>query len=258
MKINKKKLIVLIIIIVVIIGFCVFLFTRKNNNTENVNTTNNTQNEEEYQAMQNNLNIESQNISEQELEEINTLKNEIGSEANPNMYEVAEEYDGRKTLEIRPSIQFQTALAGAIKNGMPTEQDVSKLSETFPYNTGIYIAESSREKFINLLNNLQISNFIVKDDGYLAKKDDSNTQNETAQKIESLINGEKLYVISMTGTCYMRDDITGEITEYPFEKMDPTQILEPFISDNSVLLAINSNQDNKISAEEIIQTIFQY
>ena len=258
MKINKKKIIFFIIIIVLIIVFFVFLFTRKSKEKENLDSTNNIQNEEEFQTMQNNLNIERQNITEQELEEINTLKNEMGSDANPNMYEVAEEYDGRKTLEIRPSIQFQTALAGAIKNGMPTEQDIAKLSEDFSYNTGIFIAESSREKFMQLLDNLQISSFTIKDDGYLIKKEDSIIQNETEQKIESLINGDKLYVITMTGTCYMRDDITVEITEYPFEKMDPSQVLEPFISDNSVLLAINSNQDNKIDSKEILEAIFQY
>ena len=74
MKINKKKLVIFIIAIVLIIVFCVFLFTRNSKETENVDNTNTIQNEEEYQAMQNNLNIESQNISEQELEEINTLK----------------------------------------------------------------------------------------------------------------------------------------------------------------------------------------
>ena len=260
MKINKKKLIFFVIIVIAIIVLCVFLFTKKNKETENkenIDNTNNTKNEVEYQAMQNNLNIESQNISQEELEEINTLKNEIGSDANPNMYEVAEEYDGRKTLEIRPSIQFQTALAGALKNGMPTEQDINSLSDKFSYNKGVFITESSRQVFLDMLNDSNINEFEIQDDGYLVKKD-VQLKSDNSQKLESLMNSGKLYVISMTGTCYMRDDITGEITEYPFEKMDPNQILEPFISNDYVLLAINSNKDNKINSNDILQSIFQY
>ena len=56
----------------------------------------------------------------------------------------------------------------------------------------------------------------------------------------------------------MRDDVTGEIVEYPFEKMDPSEICESFISGSNTLLAITSNKDNTIAASEIIQTILQY
>ena len=52
--------------------------------------------------------------------------------------------------------------------------------------------------------------------GYIAKI--SETKNNLAKQLESLINNGKTYVIDMTGTCYMRDDVTGEIVEYPFEK----------------------------------------
>ena len=83
-------------------------------------------------------------------------------------------------------------------------------------------------------------------------------KNNLAKQLESLINNGKTYVIDMTGTCYMRDDVTGEIVEYPFEKMDPSEICEPFISGSNTLLAITSNKDNTIAASEIIQTILQY
>ena len=46
--------------------------------------------------------------------------------------------------------------------------------------------------------------------------------------------------------------------EYPFEDMDPYQIVEPYINDNTIILEITSNKNKKLTDKEILETIVQY
>ena len=73
-----------------------------------------------------------------------------------------------------------------------------------------------------------------------------------------MLNANKLYIITMTGIAYERDYISGEITEYPFEDMDPTQVIEPYQKENTIILEITSNKKQKITDKEILETIVQY
>ena len=68
----------------------------------------------------------------------------------------------------------------------------------------------------------------------------------------------KLYVIDMSGKTYQRDYITGEIIEYPFEDMDPYQVIEPYEIENAIILGVTSNKENRLSNEEILNTIVVY
>lgn len=268
---KKNRIIAIIMTILLILAIIIGIVAAnkqkeiKEANTPNIpenQTSNEKINEEnstENQVTENTASSEeTENATEQEkTSEIEDLKNETGSKGDSKIYDVAQEYDGKKTLTVKPSVQFQTVLAGAIKNGKPEETEVTKIVNGFSYKKGAYITKQSREKFIELLKSLGIDEFSINDnDGYIAKI--SEPKNNLAKQLESLINNGKTYVIDMTGTCYMRDDVTGEIVEYPFEKMDPSEICEPFISGSNTLLAITSNKDNTIAASEIIQTILQY
>ena len=71
-----------------------------------------------------------------------------------------------------------------------------------------------------------------------------------------MLNGEDLYIISMTGTCYVADEVSGEIVEYPFEQMDPYQTCEYYEKDNKKLFVVTTNARNELSNEEIINSIF--
>ena len=62
----------------------------------------------------------------------------------------------------------------------------------------------------------------------------------------------------MTGTAYERDYISGEITEYPFEDMDPTQAIEPYQKDNKIILEITTNKMQRLSESEILDAITSY
>ena len=256
---KKNRIIAIIMTILLILAILIGIVAAnkqkeiKEANTPNIpenQTSNEKINEEnstENQITENTAsNEETKNAAEQEkTSEIEDLKNETGSKGDSKIYDIAQEYDGKKTLTV------------AIKNGKPEETEVTKIVNGFSYKKGAYITKQSREKFIELLKSLGIDEFSINDnDGYIAKL--SEPKNNLAKQLESLINNGKTYVIDMTGTCYMRDDVTGEIVEYPFEKMDPSEICEPFISGSNTLLAITSNKDNTIAASEIIQTILQY
>ena len=101
-----------------------------------------------------------------------------------------------------------------------------------------------------------IQNFSINNEGYL--KIDSSNENTVSLKLENMIKSDKLYIINITGKAYERDYITGEIVEYPFENMDPTQIIEPYSEENKIILEITTNKRKNLTDKEILETIIQY
>jgi hypothetical protein len=189
-------------------------------------------------------------------EEIESIKNEINSTADSNIYYVTEETDGRKILQIKPKVQFQVDLAGIMKNSKPEEKEIESLNKKAPNKTGIWISEQSRDKFIDLLNKNNIDNLSIKKDGYL--KVDKTSENEIAKNLEKMIKSDKLYIINITGVAYERDYISGEIVEYPFEDMDPEQVVEFYENGNKKILEITTNKKQKLLDKEILEEITLY
>ena len=107
-----------------------------------------------------------------------------------------------------------------------------------------------------LLQENNINNFSINKNGYLEsnKKD---IQTEQEKQLKEMIDSNKLYIIDMSGKTYQRDYLTGEIVEYPFEDMDPYQIIEPYKIENSAILAITSNKENKLEQKKILDAILQ-
>ena len=85
----------------------------------------------------------------------------------------------------------------------------------------------------------------------------SNNSN-LASKLINMLNANKLYVINMIGIAYERDYISGEIVEYPFEDMDPYQILQPYQKDNKIILELTTNKLKKLNENEILDAITYY
>lgn len=251
----QKRYYIIIAIILIIIILCI-IFTK--NNTENDRIENITGNNiEDISKLEDNeiKNIIEQ-VSENELRYIKEIQNSISSVANPNIYKIEEEHDGRKILQIKPEIQYVVALAGILKNDIPTEDEVYTLLKQAPKNAGIWIGKNSREKFIRLLQENNINNFKLNKEGYLeCNKKDKLTEQE--QKLEEMINSGNLYIIDISGNTYQRDYLTGEIIKYPFEDMDPYQVIELYKVKNSTILAITSNKENKLEPKEILNAILQ-
>ena len=253
---NKKYIIIgLAIIVIILIVALIIFFSRKNNEDGN-NMVMVSENNVTNENTEDNTSIVDQDTSNQNVEEIENMKNEINATGNTDIYYVDEEYDGRKILQVKPDVQFDVDLAGIIKNTIPEENEISELIEKSPTDNGVWISEQSRESFSTLLKNNNINDFSISDDGYLQINNSEN--NDMANKLVNMINSNNLYIINITGIAYERDYISGEITEYPFEDMDPTQAIEPYQKDNKIILEITTNKMQRLSESEILDAITSY
>lgn len=251
---QKKYYIIIAVIFIIVILLFVFI-----NNKDEKNIINNIESnsiEDISKLEKNEIKTIIEQVSEEELKDIKEFQNNISSVANPNIYKIEEEHDGRKILQIRPEVQYVVALAGIVKNDIPTEDEVYTLLEQAPKNNGIWIEKNSREDFMALLQKNSINNFSIGEDGYL-ESNKKNMQTEQEQQLKEMIDSNKLYIIDMSGKTYQRDYLTGEIIEYPFEDMDPYQIIEPYKIENMAILAITSNKENRLDQKEILDAILQ-
>lgn len=242
---KKNILIVLLLVIVVVIAIVLIFNNKKENSDQNI-----LQNEIQSDEFVNRM------VST-DANEINAIKNEINATGETDIYQIEEEYDGRKIIQVKPDIQYQVALAGIIKNGIPAEDEINTILEQAPISSGMWISESSREKFIELLNSNNIVDFEITNEGYLkCNKQENLTEQE--EKLKNMTESNKLYVIDMSEKTYQRDYITGEIIEYPFEDMDPYQVIEPYDTENAIILGVTANKENRLSNQEILNTIVVY
>ena len=137
---KKNILIVLLLAIVVVIVIGLIFNNKKENSDQNI-----LQNEIKSDEFMN-------RIVSTDSNEINAIKNEINATGQTDIYQIEEEYDGRKIIQVKPDVQYQVALAGIIKNGIPAEDEINTILEQAPNSSGMWISESSREKFMELLN----------------------------------------------------------------------------------------------------------
>lgn len=228
----KKKLIVSIILISVII---LILICSKKSNKES----------QEKNSSQNQVTV-------------NELKEETGLTGNTDIYEIQEEYDGREVLTVKASLKYKVAFSGMIKNTKPTMEELDAvLNENFPKNKGVWIEKDSRDKILKIFNNDNVnSKYIIDDEGYL-KIQEKNLQNDTDKKIESLINSDRQIILSISSICYIVDDVTGEILDYNFEKMDKYQTFEYFEDDDKIIVFINENSNNQLTDKEMFNSIIE-
>ena len=258
----KKQyyIMVAIVVILIIVAIGIFLFIRKENNQPN-KADNNAENITENSQGEDNNSNEEYNVAEAKVlevtqEEMENMKKEINAIGDTSIYQVEEELGGRKILQIKPSVQFEVDLAGVIKNTRPEENEIKDLTSKVLTENGVWISEQSRDEFLNLLKDNGIENFEITQEGYLKKVSDN--ESLLNKQLEKMINSNKLYIINMTGIAYERDYISGEIVEYPFEDMDPTQIIEPYRNENTIILEVTTNKRNKLTSKEILETIVQY
>lgn len=242
---NKRYIIITIILILIILIIGIMVFKKNEGNS----------NDMENVSYMDRENDNDNNISVEDVEKVEKIKNEINATGNTDIYYIDEEYDGREILQVKADVQFDVDLAGIIKNAQPEEYELNDLIARMPKNNGVWISKQSIERFSTLLKNNGIDNFSIVEEGYLQIDSSSN---ELARKINNMINSNKLYIINMTGISYERDYISGEITEYPFEDMDPYQIINPYQNDNKVILEITTNKAGKLDEYEILEAITNY
>ena len=230
----KKKYMIFMIAIVIVIGI-VFWMLKLNLQSHQDKGTDN----------------ETSDPYDQEV--INEIKEEMNATANTDLYQIEEEYDGRQILQIKPSIQFDTVLAGILKNGKPSENEVQDLLKNKPAGKGIWIAKQSRDSFLKLLKDNGISGCIINEEGYLYLTEEA--EQEGAKKLKEVIQSNRLCVVDVSGTSYIRDDFSGEIIEYPFEKMDPHQAVDVYQEGDIVVLEVTTNEKGILTKQEILEDL---
>lgn len=225
----KKKIILLSIIFLIFIMAIYIFATIKNKNNEK------TQNE--Y------------------IQTIENLKKDIGVTGNSKIYNVAEDKNGEQVLYVKEDIKFKVALAGILKEQQPEKDEIDNilLQHKFVKN-GIFIAEKSRNDFLKFIESYTKSIYKIDENGFLYV-DIANEMNDNDKKIQKAINSNKLYVIDFSDKCYIVDDVTGDIVDYPFEIMDPYQSYQMYSSRNQMVIFITNNSKNKLSNDEIFDEV---
>lgn len=225
----KKRYIIFIIIILVICIAIEGLVIYKNTETKFESDLKNTQ---------------------EENEEINSIKQETGAYGDSGLYMVGEEYDGRRALVIKPTIQYKIIMAGILKGDKPEFSDIDDLENKFPKKNGIWISERGRERFLQLMKSISDSEYYIDKDGYLQCDNKENILNE-------IIEGDNCITIDISENLYIVDEMTGEVVEYPFELMDPYQTYEKYGADNKSVYIVTTNQSNKLNDNDIIKELIQ-
>lgn len=246
----KKKVIIssIVLIIILIVILVAFFITKKSQQDGS---------EENISSLPISYEEENEENSKQDQEQISQITENQGLQADENIYEIATEYDGREVVRVKPNIQYKVALAGMIKKEIPDFSELDDLLTQAPTHTGIWIEETSRESFLNILNNIADSEYEINEEGFLIKKENGK-MNDYDKKIQEMLSDETLHIFDINSTTYIVDEVTGEIQEYPFEEMDPYTEYEYFSSDNKEMFIISANSYGKVNQEEVLKGIFDY
>ena len=245
----KKKIIICCLIIVII--SIVFFVTRKiakMGSEENTPSLPINYIEENVENKENEEDLQNQN------ETISKIIEEQGLKADENIYEVSSEYDGREILTVKPSVKYNVLLAGMLSTEKIELQNLEKYLENAPIHTGIWIEESSRDKFLELIKNIANAEYSIDEDGFLHQKEVW-VMNKYDKKISEMLDDKKLHVFSIKSSMYIVDYVDGSIREYPFEEMDPNDGLEYVEAENKDAYIISENKEGKINQEEVLKEI---
>lgn len=232
---KKRKIVIIAIIVIVTVGIISFIYKKIIDN--------------KYEKTDRNQLAFQKNVT------VDDLKKDVGLTGNTEIYEIGQEYDGRKSLIIKSSIKFKVAFAGMIKQSIPSMEELDIiLDEKLPKENGIWIEENSRNKIIELVNNNTNSKYYIDESGYL-KIAEKNNQTDIDKKLEMIINGNNQVILDNSSVCYIIDDVTGEVLDYNFENMDKFQTYEYFQDKNKIIIFINENSDNQLTEKDILESI---
>lgn len=238
-------LILLILIVFILLNYYGILKNDKDNNLIDSDTQNS------YNDM-----VQNSVMYDNEAN-INDLKNEYNVTGQDNLYQIDTEYDGRKVLNIKPSVDYKVAFAGMIKGTKPDFKEIDSIfNNNNPQKTGVWISKQSREKILNFLNSNEKldSKYGIDELGYIQILE-KNNQSQLDKKIEKLISGDTQYVLDISSTCYMVDPVTGEIIKNAYNDLEEYQTYEYFSDENRMIIFITENKDNKLTNDEIFESI---
>lgn len=261
---NKTNIfIIFLIMILVIVGIITILVLHNRETLRDVSFKNNNESQDDENSNDNIINKsieisevipEEDKLPEEKKEQISEIKTNLGITGNSELYEI-QNNNNIEIPVIKASVKYKVAFSGMIKNKKPEINEIDNIiKENHPKYAGIWIDSNSREKFLELVKNNTKSTYVIDENGYLKIKN-KNQQNENDKKIENIINGNKLYIFSISSTCYIVDDVTGEILDYCFENLDRYQTYEYFNDDDKYVIFVTENKNNLLKENEIFESL---
>ncbi|MBO6232726.1 MAG: hypothetical protein J6N78_01490 [Clostridia bacterium] len=242
---NKKIILCATALIVIILLVVIMVLINDNHKEENSVFIN------EYEE------IDKNQISYNKNSTVNELKEESGLKGNSDIYDIREEYDGRKILTVKTSLKFKVAFCGLIEKEIPQIDELDNVfKDKLPHKYGVWIENKSRDKIIKAINDSGKTNskYAISAEGYLYIVE-KNEQTQLDKKIEKAINGNKLNILTKSSVCYIVDDVTGEFLDYNFEKMDKYQTYEYFEDDDKKIIFITENNGKQLNDEDILEDV---
>lgn len=240
-----KRKIEICIIIIMLILIIYFIYQNSNSLDSENKTTSNTSS------------TEFENLKEVEIKEINELKTQLGITGETDLYTIVEEYDGRKTLTIRPDLQYNVVMAGILnENILPEYSNINQILKDEPKDNGIWISNKSRDKILEILKLITNVEYTINEKGYLQQQT-MQEMNQYDEMINKILRSNKLYVIDINTTCYILDNVTGKIVENRFEEVDPYIPFEYFEMKNKSVFIITTNSKKKLNHEKILKEILE-
>lgn len=185
---------------------------------------------------------------------VDDLKEEYGMSGNDDLYDVQTEYDGRQVLKVKATENFKVAFAGLVNGTKNSIENSSEIFENeYPTENGIWIEKNSREKIEKYLNENMKSKYKINEKGYLtiSEKKSSKEDNE----IEKIINGNKQYIIGISGINYYIDALTGEAVDNPFEELDKYQTYAYCQDEDKMVIFITENKSKALENSEIFESV---
>lgn len=247
---KKRKLVITIAIIFIIISiFCIARYIIVSKKDEIQNKENNQTENWDNQYSE----VDKNDINYNNTDDVDKLKEQMGLTAPSDIYEISEEFDGRKTLNVKAEILYKTAFAGIVNQEKPEMENLDKVFETkYPTRSGIWISERAREKIVKILNENLQTKYSVDTDGYLNIADNSK-QNEKDKKIEQIIKSNKKIILDICDFDYEVDNVSGEIVEYPFSQLGDT--IDIVNNNEDKILVLSESKIENVSNNDIIENL---
>lgn len=255
MKINKKN--ILIIVAIILVTACIillFYYKLKQNSNED--------NEVEpisESVIQDYLNTKDNSIMYNNEASLEELKEEYKITGENDLYCIETESDGRKVINVKPSINYKVAFCGMMNGKTPDLKEINEIYEIkAPTQNGIWINSGDREKIVTYLNNngKLKAKYEVDQEGYL-KIVKAENLSSTDEMIRNIIDGNKQYILSISSKCYMVDVVTGTIVENRYNDLEEYQTYEYFQDGDKMIIFISENLENKITNDEIFDSLVE-
>lgn len=191
-------------------------------------------------------------------EEVKDLKEDIGVRADTDLYQIQTEYDGNKTLDIKPEIQYKVAFAGIIEQKVPKLENVDTIfNKNYPKNYGVWIDSTSREKFLTMLKENTNNEYEITEEGFLKIKKENNST-DIDNSLKEMIQSNKRYIITISGIYYEIDRVTGEILDNFYEDMDPMQATKSVDNKDDIIIYLTTNTEKRLTTKEILYELISY